>query len=290
LEHSCKYTNPESHELGMIFSFNHLKVDYGDNDKWRVQEPDIPELRRIFAVYQQRMAAGGGWGAVFWSNHDQPRPNSRFGDTDNYWYESSTLLPTCTFFMRGTPYIFQGEELGQTINDYTDIDQYRDVESHNYYRILQEERGCTPDEAFAVVHARSRDDGRYPMAWDGTETGGFTTGTPWLALPANHELINVEREAGDPHSVLAYFKRLIQLRKDLAVVQGGDVRFVEAPDTRCIAYERILGDERLLVQCNFSGDDVPALPHDGGEPLIDNYVDEMGDVLRPWEAVVHMWR
>lgn len=291
LEACIGYSNPANHELSMAFNFHHLKVDYLNGDKWALMEPDIAELRRLFSVWQEQMTAGGGWNALFWSNHDQPRPNSRFGDTDRYWRESSELLFTCTHLMRGTPYIYQGEELGQTITDFTSIDQYRDVESLNYYRILQE-RGLTATEAFRVVHARSRDDGRYPMAWDGTPTAGFTSGTPWIGFPANHAHINAADEMADPNSVRAYAKKLIALRKAEPIIQVGDVRFVDSPSDKVIAYERTLGDERILVQCNFSGEEQPALPADGGEVLVGNWDDSATDgrVLRPWEAIAHIWR
>ena len=291
LEACIGYSNPANHELSMAFNFHHLKVDYLNGDKWALMEPDIAELRRLFSVWQEQMTAGGGWNALFWSNHDQPRPNSRFGDTDRYWRESSELLLTCTHLMRGTPYIYQGEELGQTITDFTSIDQYRDVESLNYYRILQE-RGLAAEEAFRIVHARSRDDGRYPMAWDGTPKAGFTSGTPWIGFPANHARINAADEMADPNSVRAYAKRLIALRKAEPIIQVGDVRFVDSPSDKVIAYERTLGDERILVQCNFSGDEQPALPADGGEVLVGNWDAPVTDgrVLRPWEAIVYIWR
>lgn len=289
LESCIGYTNPANHELAMAFNFHHLKVDYLNGDKWELMEPDIVALRNLFHTWQEKMTAGGGWNSLFWSNHDQPRPNSRFADTERYWYESSTLLTTCTHLMRGTPYIYQGEELGQTINDYTSIEQYRDVESHNYFRIIQE-RGHTPEEAFTIVHARSRDDGRYPMAWDASETAGFTTGTPWLRIPANHAQINAETEMADPHSVRAYCQRLIAMRKKLPVIQAGDVRFVDACSDKVIAYERELDGVRVLVQCNFSGVDQPLLPTKGAEVLIGNYDEHKADVLRPWEAVAHIWR
>ena len=291
LDHCIGYTNPSRHELSMTFSFHHLKVDFLGGDKWALTEPNIEQLRDVFRNWQEQMAVGGGWNALFWSNHDQPRPNSRFGDTNRHWYESSTLLPTCTHLMRGTPYIFQGEELGQTIADYTSIDQYRDVESINYYRILQE-RGLTPEEAFRVVHARSRDDGRTPMAWDDTRNAGFTTGEPWIGVVGNYSTINAKAECADPQSVRAYFKRLISLRKEEPVIQTGDVRFVDAPIGKVIAYERTLGDVRLLVQCNFSGNRQPALPTEGGELLIGNYPANATDVstLRPWEARAYIWR
>ena len=289
LESCIGYSNPANHELSMVFNFHHLKVDYPGGEKWALAEPDIVGLRNLFGTWQERMTAGGGWNALFWSNHDQPRPNSRFCDTDHYWYESSTMLGLCTHLMRGTPYIYQGEELGQTITDYTSIDQYRDVESLNYYRILQE-RGCTPEEAFAIVHARSRDDGRTPMAWDASEHAGFTHGTPWLRLVGNYPTINAAAEMEDPHSVRSFFKRLIGIRKAEEVIQRGDVRFLDAPSDKVIAYERTLGDTRVVVQCNFSRDEQPALATEGSEVLVSNYADESAGVLRPWEGTARIWR
>lgn len=284
VENCIGYSNPERHELGMTFSFHHLKVDYLNGNKWALQEPDIAQLRDLFATWQEQMAEGGGWNALFWSNHDQPRPNSRFGDTERYWYESSTLLATCTHLMRGTPYIYQGEELGQTITDFTSIEQYRDVESVNYYRILQE-GGLSPEEAFEVVHARSRDDGRTPMAWNGRPNAGFTTGEPWLALVGNYDTVNAEAEAADPHSVRSYFKELIRIRKENPIIQCGDIHFLDVGSDVVIAYERTLEDKRVVVQCNFSGVEQPAVASGVEAVLIGNYA-ERGDAmtLRPWEA------
>lgn len=295
LESCVRYTNPANHELAMVFNFHHLKVDYLGGDKWELMEPDICELRRLFRTWQEGMAAGGGWNSLFWSNHDQPRPNSRFGDTEHYWYESSTLLPTCTHLMRGTPYIFQGEELGQTISDFTSIDQYRDVETHNYYRIIQE-RGHSAQEAFEIVHARSRDDGRTPMAWDDSPTAGFTAGTPWLGINANHTQVNASTEMADAHSVWAYYQQLIALRKAEPVVAEGDIRFFDVSDASpVIAYERTLGGTRLVVQCNFSGTEVAGVDVEpGDELLVGNYdrplVEDAHVTLRPYEAVALIWR
>jgi trehalose-6-phosphate hydrolase len=284
------YTKPEDHELSMAFNFHHLKVDYAGGDKWALKEPDIAELRDLFKTWQEGMEEAGGWMALFWSNHDQPRPNSRFGDTEHYWFESSTLLPTCTHLMRGTPYIFQGEELGQTISDFTSIDQYRDVESFNYYKIIQE-RGHTPEEAFKIVHARSRDDGRTPMAWNANKNGGFSDGKPWLGLVGNYPTVNVETESADEGTVLAYFKRLIALRKAEEIIQAGDVKFLESPAPQVIAYERTLDDTRVVVQCNFSGEEQPALALEGGEVFVSNYEEPAdGTVLRPWEGTALIWR
>ena len=301
LENCLRYTNPTDHELSQVFSFHHLKVDYPGGDKWALMPPDIAALRSLFRTWQEGMQAGDGWNALFWSNHDQPRPNSRFGDTERYWYESSTLLALCTHLMRGTPYIYQGEELGQTISDFTSIEQYRDVESHNYFRILQE-RGHSAEEAFEIVHARSRDDGRTPMAWDGSANAGFTTGTPWLALTGNYPTINAEAEMADPHSVRAFYQRLIALRKSEPVIAEGEIRFFDVPEeSPVIAYERTFEDapegkaQRVVVLCNFSGDEHEfAAPFDQEETLMGNYGEaqlEDGKLtLRPYEAVALAWR
>jgi trehalose-6-phosphate hydrolase len=292
IDNCIRYSNPDCHELGMAFSFHHLKVDYPGGDKWGLMEPDIAALRHVLASWQEGMTDGGGWNALFWSNHDQPRPNSRFGDdsTHESWLLSSKLLALCTHLLRGTPYIYQGEELGMTNPDFVSIDQYRDVESINYYAILQE-RGHSAEDAFHIVHERSRDDSRTPVQWDGTGTAGFTTGEPWIGIAGNHTWINAQAEATDPDSVLSFFKRLIELRKAEHVVQTGDVRFVDVASDKVIAYERTLGDVRLLVQCNYSGDEQPAVAADGGEVLISNYA-EPGDgaTLRPWEATARIWR
>ena len=302
LESCIGYTNPANHELAMVFNFHHLKVDYAGGDKWELMAPDIDALRGLFRTWQEGMAAGDGWNSLFWSNHDQPRPNSRFGDTERYWYESSTLLPTCTHLMRGTPYIYQGEELGQTISDFTSIEQYRDVESLNYYQIIQD-RGHSPEEAFAIVHARSRDDGRTPMAWDASEKAGFTTGEPWLGLNANHVTINAASEMDDPQSVRAYYQRLIALRKAEPVVAEGEIRFIDGFEgTPVIAYERWLDEapegkaKRVVVLCNYAGERVEAqgvelapawevLIGNYGEPLVEDGV----VALRPYEAVALCW-
>ena len=292
IDNCIRYSNPDCHELGMAFSFHHLKVDYPDGEKWALMDPDIAELRRLFADWQEQMAEGGGWNALFWSNHDQPRPNSRFGDDSTHasWLLSSKMLAVCTHLMRGTPYIYQGEELGMTNPDFASIDQYRDVESINYYRILQE-RGHSPKEAFHIVHERSRDDSRTPVQWDDTQYAGFSAVEPWIGVDGSYTWLNAAAESNDPNSVLTFFKRLIALRKAEPIIQGGDIRFVDESAPCVIAYERTLGDERVLVQCNFSGDEQPALDLSGGEVLVSNYDGAAdGAILRPWEGTAYIWR
>ena len=293
IEHCIEYSKPENHELAMAFSFHHFRVDNVNGNRWSKAKPNIPMLRDTFAGWQERMTEAGGWNAVFWTCHDQPRPATRFGDdtTPESWQRSAKLLPTCTFLLRGTPYIYQGEELGMVNPGFTSIDQYRDVESINYYHIMQDVEGKSEQEAFDIIAYKSRDNGRTPVQWDDSPNAGFTTGTPWIDVAANYTRLNAKAEMGDPDSIYAYFKKLIALRKAEAIIQAGDVRFLESPADKVIAYERTLDGERLLVQCNFSGEEQPAIVCEGGEILVSTY-DEPGDaaVLRPWEGTARIWR
>ena len=293
IEHCIEYSKPENHELAMAFSFHHFRVDNVNGNRWAKAKANIPMLRDTFASWQERMTAAGGWNAVFWTCHDQPRPATRFGDdtTRETWEKSAKMLPVCTFLLRGTPYIYQGEELGMTNPGFTSIDQYRDVESINYYHIMQDEQGLTEPEAFEIIAYKSRDNGRSPVQWDASENAGFTTGTPWIEVGNNYTWLNAEAEVADENSVFSFFKKLIALRKAEAVIQAGDVRFLESPAPQVIAYERELDGERVVVQCNFSGDEQPAIACEGGEILVSNYDERaVGAILRPWEATAVIWR
>ncbi len=289
LDNCVRYANPAERELKMVFSFHHLKVDYKGGDKWALMAPDMKALRDLFKKWQEGMQEGGAWNALFWCNHDQPRAVSRFGDDKNYWKESAKMLAVLTHMMRGTPYIYQGEEIGMTNAGYTSIEEYGDVESINYYKILLEE-GKSSEEALHIIGERSRDNGRTPMQWDGSEQAGFTTGTPWLKIPDNHSYINVASEEQDPDSILAFYKMLVQFRKDSEIVADGEIRFLDTGTDDVIAYERTLKGEKLTVVCSMRGFDVPApavAGLEGRRLLISNYVNagETG-VLRPYEARV----
>lgn len=293
IEHCINYTRPQNHELAMAFSFHHFRVDNVNGNRWCKAKANIPMLRDTFAAWQERMAEAGGWNAVFWTCHDQPRPSTRFGNdsTPELLNRSAKMLPVCTFLMRGTPYVYQGEELGMTNPGFTSIDQYRDVESINYYHIMQDDEGKSAEEAFDIIAYKSRDNGRTPVQWDNTAYAGFSTVEPWIGVGSNYEWLNAAAEVDDPRSVFSFYKNLIALRKAEAIIQGGDIRFLESPSVQVIAYERTLGSERLLVQCNFSDDVQPALACDGGEVFVSNY-DETGDgvMLRPWEGTAYIWR
>lgn len=290
LDNCVRYANPDEKELKMVFSFHHLKIDYLNGQKWALKAPDYAELRALFKKWQEGMQDANAWNALFWCNHDQPRAVSRFGDDKNYWKESARTLAMLIHLMRGTPYIYQGEELGMTNAYFTDISQYRDVESTNYYKILREQ-GITESEALNIIAARSRDNGRTPMQWDDTPGAGFTTGTPWLGIPDNHVTINAEAEVDDPSSIYAFYKELVRLRKQMEIIADGQIRYIPSGHDSILAYERTLGQEKLTVYCSVSGEELPlAAPVslDGKQILLSSYEDQpTGTVtaLRPYESI-----
>ena len=290
LDHCIRYSAPQNRELSMVFSFHHLKVDYRNGDKWSLQAPDLQQLRSLFQSWQEGIAAGGGWNAVFWCNHDQPRIVSRLGDDQQYWKESAKMLATCIHMMRGTPYIYQGEELGMTNAYFDRIEQYRDVESINYYHILLK-KGLSEQEALKVLQARSRDNSRTPMQWDHSPTAGFTAGSPWIDAPDRKREANAQDEANDKTSILSYYKRLILLRKQLPAVAEGDIRFILPEYGGVIAFERTLSDDRLTVLCNFTREP-KKVPYTGkGQWIIGSYEapPQLTDgtiLLRPLEGCV----
>ena len=289
LENCIGYTDPDRHELTMTFSFHHLKVDYRNGDKWALMPADHMALKNLFAQWQEGMQAGHGWNALFWCNHDQPRAVSRFGDEGRYWKESAKMLGTTTHLMRGTPYIFQGEEIGMTNCHFRSIDQYRDVESLNYYQILQQQ-GKSPAEAMEIIQQRSRDNGRTPMQWDGTAHAGFTTGTPWIGVVDNYPVINAAAQVDDPDSVYSYYKKLVALRKQHRVISEGQIEFLYKDDPDLLAYRRWDGDSQLLVLCNLTGHEAPVqlpAPWQDAGVLLGNYPDAApAAALRPYEALV----
>ena len=290
LDNCIRYTRPEDEELSMCFSFHHLKVDYKGGDKWALMEPDLGKLRDLFGTWQEEMEKADGWNALFWCNHDQPRIVSRLGDDRTYWKESAKMLATFIHLMRGTPYIYQGEELGMTNAGFTDIGQYRDVESTNYYRILLE-KGLSESEALEILARRSRDNSRTPMQWTAGEQAGFSSAEPWLGIPENYREINAETEENDSDSILHYYRTLVQLRKEQPVIAEGKIRFLDTGSDRVFAYERSLDDRILTVICSFSGNtEVISTELAGrlnaGTLLIGNYADKavQQGMLRPYEA------
>ena len=292
LANCIRYSNPEEKELSMCFNFHHLKVDYKDGQKWELMDPDLKALKDLFRTWQEGMQEANGWNALFWCNHDQPRIVSRFGNEEKYWKESAKMLAAAIHFMQGSPYIYQGEELGMTNAHFTSIDQYRDVESLNYYQILLEE-GKDEDEALEILAARSRDNSRTPMQWNAEKHAGFTTGDPWISEENNYEQINIEVEKDDPDSVLAFYKKLIQLRKSMPVISEGSIHFLTEEPEAVLGYERSYEGKKLLVLCNLKEEPVEMkLPKGWKEKkvLLGNYeetqVSDEKVELRAYEVVV----
>lgn len=253
VEHCIRYSSPKEKELSMCFNFHHLKVDYQDGDKWALMATDYKKLKELFVEWQMEMQKGGGWNALFWCNHDQPRIVSRIGDESAYWKESAKMLAGMIHFMRGTPYIYQGEEIGMLNAHYPSIEQYRDVESLNYYQILLK-MGRTEKEALETLAARSRDNSRTPMQWNGEMYGGFSEAEPWLPMSAEfRKEITVEAQQKDKDSILAFYKKLIAMRKMYPVIAKGEISFCETGTDRLMAYQRVLGEQRIAVFCNLDG-------------------------------------
>ncbi|MBQ6005888.1 MAG: alpha-glucosidase C-terminal domain-containing protein [Selenomonadaceae bacterium] len=237
------------------------------------------------------MAKANGWNAVFWCNHDQPRAVSRFGDDKNYHNESAKMLAAAIHFMRGTPYIYQGEELGMTNADYISIEQYRDVESLNYYKILLKQ-GKSKSEALKIIGERSRDNGRTPMQWSAEKYAGFSSVEPWISSPDNFTHFNVVVEERDENSVLNFYKQLVRLRKSKKIISDGAIDFLERDNPNVLAYRRTLGNEELIVICNFLGVEsklaektLADYSAQGHKKLLGNY-DGLAENLRPFEVVV----
>ena len=270
IKECIKYSNPDEKELSMCFNFHHLKVDYKDGDKWKLMAPDIVSLKSIFKEWQEKIQSGNGLNALFWCNHDQPRIVSRLGDEGKYYKESAKMLAGLIHLMRGTPYIYQGEEIGMTDPHFKSIDMYRDVESLNYYKILMEQ-GLNSDEALTILDRRSRDNSRTPMQWSAKKNAGFSKVSPWINVADNYKSINVENEKDDKDSILSFYKKLITIRKENTVISAGNISFIDT-DENIIAYKRSLGERKILVFCNMSNKDESLdIDLDGFKKLIGNY-------------------
>lgn len=295
VKHCIRYSAPEEKELSMCFNFHHLKVDYKDGDKWALMPADYQKLKELFIEWQIQMQKGHGWNALFWCNHDQPRIVSRLGDEAAYWKQSAKMLAGLIHLMRGTPYIYQGEEIGMLNAHYPSIEQYRDVESLNYYQILLK-NGKTEKEALETLAARSRDNSRTPMQWNGERYGGFSEVEPWLPMSAGfRNEITVEAQQNDQDSILSFYKKLIAMRKMYPVIAEGEISFLETGTDRVLAYQRKLGEQQIVVFCNLDGEK-HTVKADGawrGDPvLLENYearqMDPEGETytMEPYEFMV----
>ena len=270
-----------------------MHLDYDENGKYSKNRVPLVDLKRVMTEWQDKMYENDGWNSLYWSNHDQARAVSRFGnDSEKYRVISAKMLGTCLHMMQGTPYVYQGEELGMTNVYFDKLEDYRDVESFNAYKEMTETGGVSHEEMMGYLKKIGRDNARTPMQWDDSENAGFTTGTPWIRVNPNYLEINAKQQVGNPDSVFSYYKELIRLRHENEVIVYGDYELLEPDNEELFIYTRTLGDEKLVVLCNFTDHDVmiPAsvmaqIPDDA-PIMISNYVGNMPAVLRPYEATV----
>ena len=288
MDNCISYSGEETGELSMVFTFHHLKVDYKNQMKWELQPFDFKALKKLLSDWQTGMQEGKAWNALFLNNHDQPRALSRFGNDREYRKESAKMLATVIHMMRGTPYVYMGEEIGMTNAGFTDISQYVDVESTNIFKVLKEQ-GKSEEEIYHILQERSRDNARTPMQWDDSLNAGFTSGTPWLQVCDRYKEINVKNDLEDPDSIFRYYQKLIQLRKENKVIQEGTFRQLLEDHTSVFAFQRTLGTEDVVVLANFYGSEAEiTLDLTGYEMALSNIgrTDSDITVLKPYEAAV----
>lgn len=282
VETARQYANPDGSELSMVFQFEHMCLD-SEGSKWDVIPLPLVRLKKCYARWQQGLQ-GSGWNSLFLENHDLPRIVSRWGDDGRYRVESAKMLAAMCHGMQGTPYIYQGEEIGMT-NICLPIEAYDDLEIKNAYR-EQLARGRAPEEVMAAIYARGRDNARTPMQWSGGFNAGFTRGRPWFPVNPNHDQINVEAALADPNSIFFFYQKLIALRKACPVFRKGSFTLLEPDSETCFAYTRDTAEDHLLVVCNFTAEEQPEICPElfrGAKVLLANYPNPVGR-LRPYET------
>lgn len=278
----------------MVFTFEHMDVDSDNGYKWTDKKPDLVELKRVFSKWQTGLN-GVGWNSLYLNNHDQPRMVSRFGDDGKYWKESAKMLVVCLHMMQGTPYVYQGEEIGMKNMVFHNIEECNDIEAINAYKEYTSDGRITPEDMMRYINRKGRDNARTPMQWNAEKNAGFTTGTPWLMTNPCYTKINVAAQEEDPDSILNFYRKVIRLRKDYPIVVYGSYELLYPEHDKIYAYERILGQEKLLVVCNFAGEamdlEIPAeFVEKSAKLLISNYPGtKITDTLhlQPYEARVY---
>jgi oligo-1,6-glucosidase len=287
-DQALKFTDRDHGQLDMVFQFEHVDLD-SDGEKWRPRPVSVLDLKQSLGTWQRAMG-DRGWNSLYWSNHDQPRVVSRFGDDTDHWYESATALATVLHLHRGTPYIYQGEEIGMTNMPFTSIDEFRDIESINYHETAVNQLGQDPSDVLTALRRKSRDNARTPMQWSAEPHAGFTSARPWLRVNPNFTWLNAERQRNDPHSVYSYYQALIRLRHDHAVVVDGDFTLIHPEHPELYAFARQTGTHRLAVYVNLSGAavEVDVEPEDAlaGLLLTNREGAASTEVFEPWEARV----
>ena len=293
LEEAKKYARSDEKELNMVIQFEHMDVDADGTNKWSDKKMDLRDLKHIMTKWQKGLE-GSAWNSLFWENHDQPRSVSRFGNDREYWEESAKMLATCLHMMQGTPYIYQGEELGMTNVPFGDISDFRDLDSINAYRELTGQGVFTPEEMLRYLRYKSRDNARTPFQWSDEKHAGFSSGEPWIMVNPNYKTINAREQMMREDSIFCYYQKLIRIRKQYDIVVYGTYDLLLPEDPELYVYTRTLGEEQLLIVCNFYGNArMFTLPDswelEKTEVMIGNYKDfKLGKELtiRPYETVV----
>ena len=293
LEEAKKYARSDEKELNMVFQFEHMDVDSDEKaGKWTTRKMDLRNLKKILTRWQKGLQ-DIAWNSLYWENHDQPRSVSRFGnDSDEYREISAKMLATCIHMMQGTPYVYQGEELGMTNCPFNTLDNFRDLESINAFHELTEQGKMTEEDMMAAIGYKGRDNARTPMQWDDSAYAGFSTANPWIMVNPNYTKINAKDQVNREDSVFKYYQKLIKLRHESELIVYGTYDLILDDDKDIYAYIRTLGDEKLIVYCNFSENTREVeLPEEftNGKVLISNYSDAKANqkiALRPYEAIV----
>jgi len=290
LEEAKKYANTDGSELNMVFQFEHMDLDGGEKFKWSTKPMPLVPLKENLSKWQKGLD-GVAWNSLYFCNHDQPRIVSRLGDeSDAYRELSAKCIATCLHMMQGTPYVYQGEELGMTNTVFNSVDDFRDLESVNAYRELVESGLYTDGDMFPKIAHKSRDNARTPMQWDASENAGFTTGTPWIAVNPNYKKINVADQLKREDSVFHYYQKLIRLRKENEIIVYGNYELLLPEDENIFAYTRTLDNKKLLVVCNFSKSEqkFDFSGYENAKVLISNYNRDAREdgILKPYEATV----
>ena len=292
IEEAQKYAGEDRNELNMVFQFEHVEDACGDYGKWTTTKFNFRDFKKTMIKWQEELQ-GKAWNSLFLGNHDQPRSVSRFGnDNPAYRETSAKMLATCLHMMQGTPYVYQGEELGMTNAYFDKLEDYRDIESINFFTELTEAGIMTPEYMMKCLMLRSRDNARTPMQWNDSAQGGFTSGEPWIRINSNYKEINAAQQLGDPDSVFHYYQKLIRLRKEKDIIVYGDFEALCRDDDKIFAYTRKLDQKKLLTVCNFSDQNAEMdIPEEfaGAQCLITNLgrtVFDRNSVLRPYEAFV----
>ena len=290
LEEAKKYANTDGSELNMVFQFEHMDLDGGEKFKWSTKPMPLVPLKENLSKWQKGLD-GVAWNSLYFCNHDQPRIVSRLGDeSDAYRELSAKCIATCLHMMQGTPYVYQGEELGMTNTVFNSVDDFRDLESVNAYRELVESGLYTDGDMFPKIAHKSRDNARTPMQWDASENAGFTTGKPWIAVNPNYKKINVADQLKREDSVFHYYQKLIRLRKENEIIVYGNYELLLPEDENIFAYTRTLDNKKLLVVCNFSKSEqkFDFSGYENAKVLISNYNRDAREdgILKPYEATV----